>query len=108
MHDLKALETKLAAARTRLILEKPFLGALVMHLPLKASDAQWCKTTATDAKNKFISSVSTRTNSRARVLRNRSLRKPRFTAYFGVNPCRYSANTPRAPLAGVDAARLSA
>lgn len=54
MHDLKALETKLAAARTRLILEKPFLGALVMHLPLKASDAQWCKTTATDARNFYF------------------------------------------------------
>ena len=45
-----ALETKLAAARTRLILEKPFLGALVMHLPLKASDPKWCETTATDAR----------------------------------------------------------
>ncbi|MEW5769336.1 MAG: VWA-like domain-containing protein [Pseudomonadota bacterium] len=49
-HDLPALETKLAAARTRLILEKPFLGALVMHLPLKAADPKWCETTATDAK----------------------------------------------------------
>jgi hypothetical protein len=29
--DISALETKLAAARTRLILEKPFLGSLVMH-----------------------------------------------------------------------------
>jgi predicted metal-dependent peptidase len=48
--DLAALETKLAAARTRLILEKPFLGALVMHLPLKAADAKWCATTATDAR----------------------------------------------------------
>jgi len=42
------IEIKLAAARTRLILEKPFLGALVMHLPLKA--VKWCKTTATDAR----------------------------------------------------------
>jgi predicted metal-dependent peptidase len=48
--DISALETKLAAARTRLILEKPFLGALVMHLPLKASDPKWCETTATDAR----------------------------------------------------------
>jgi len=48
--DLAALETKLAAARTRLILEKPFLGALVMHLPLKAANSKWCETTATDAK----------------------------------------------------------
>jgi predicted metal-dependent peptidase len=53
-HDLPALETKLAAARTRLILEKPFLGALVMHLPLKAVNAQWCKTTATDARNFYF------------------------------------------------------
>ncbi|MDP2432293.1 MAG: VWA-like domain-containing protein [Pseudomonadota bacterium] len=51
MNDLPALETKLAAARTRLILEKPFLGSLVMHLPLKVADPKWCKTTATDAKS---------------------------------------------------------
>lgn len=42
------IEIKLAAARTRLILEKPFLGALVMHLTLKP--AKWCKTTGTDAR----------------------------------------------------------
>lgn len=48
--DHTQLETKLAAARTRLILEKPFLGALVMHLPLKAADPKWCETTATDAR----------------------------------------------------------
>jgi len=41
--------TKLGAARTRLILERPFVGALVMHLPLLAADAAWCETTATDA-----------------------------------------------------------
>ncbi len=45
------IETKLAAARTRLILDKPFLGALVMHLPLKAADPKWCETTATDARH---------------------------------------------------------
>ncbi|MGD8514466.1 MAG: VWA-like domain-containing protein [Granulosicoccaceae bacterium] len=44
-------ETKLAAARTRLILDKPFLGALVMRLPMKQARADWCKTTATDAKS---------------------------------------------------------
>ncbi len=54
MQALAALETKLAAARTRLILEKPFLGALVMHLPLKAADPKWCKTTATDARNFYF------------------------------------------------------
>ncbi|WPL19356.1 hypothetical protein Thiowin_04473 [Thiorhodovibrio winogradskyi] len=48
--DLSALETKLAAARTRLILDKPFLGSLVLRLPLRAADAGWCPTTATDAR----------------------------------------------------------
>ena len=48
--NLAAIETKLAAARTRLILDKPFLGSLVMHLPLKAADPKWCETTATDAR----------------------------------------------------------
>ncbi|HMM46606.1 MAG TPA: VWA-like domain-containing protein [Thiobacillaceae bacterium] len=46
---LQRVLTKLAAARTRLIMERPFLGSLVMHLPLKPSPG-WCKTTATDAK----------------------------------------------------------
>ncbi|MEW6163570.1 MAG: VWA-like domain-containing protein [Pseudomonadota bacterium] len=41
-------EAKLAAARTRLILDQPFLGALVLRLPLKP--APWCRTTATDAR----------------------------------------------------------
>jgi len=41
-------ENKLAAARTRLILDKPFLGALVLRLPLKP--VNWCRTTATDAR----------------------------------------------------------
>ena len=49
--DNAAIETKLAAARTRLILDQPFLGALVMHLPLKAADPKWCATTATDARH---------------------------------------------------------
>ncbi|MCU0840744.1 MAG: VWA-like domain-containing protein [Thiobacillaceae bacterium] len=49
--ELQAIETKLAAARTRLILDKPFLGSLVMHLPLKAADPKWCETTATDARH---------------------------------------------------------
>ncbi|MEW6646063.1 MAG: VWA-like domain-containing protein [Pseudomonadota bacterium] len=44
------LETKLSAARTKLILDRPFLGALVLRLPLVAADPRWCKTTATDAR----------------------------------------------------------
>ncbi|HHB12386.1 MAG TPA: hypothetical protein ENK62_04220, partial [Chromatiales bacterium] len=46
----EAVETKLAAARTRLILDKPFLGALVLRLPMAEADPKWCRTTATDAR----------------------------------------------------------
>ena len=45
------IETKLAAARTRLILDKPFLGALVLRLPLKQANPDWCQTVATDARH---------------------------------------------------------
>ncbi len=45
------IETKLAAARTRLILDKPFLGALALRLPMVAADPKWCQTTATDARS---------------------------------------------------------
>jgi predicted metal-dependent peptidase len=44
------VDTKLSAARTRLILDKPFLGALVLRLPMVAADPKWCATTATDAR----------------------------------------------------------
>lgn len=47
------IETKLSAARTRLILDKPFLGALVLRLPLVKASAAWCPTTATDARTLF-------------------------------------------------------
>ncbi|HID44189.1 MAG TPA: hypothetical protein EYP34_00350 [Chromatiaceae bacterium] len=49
--DAEKIRTKLAAARTRLILDKPFLGALVLRLPLKEADPDWCPTTGTDAKH---------------------------------------------------------
>jgi predicted metal-dependent peptidase len=49
--DQEKIQTKLAAARTRLILDKPFLGALVLRLPLKAANPDWCPTTGTDAKH---------------------------------------------------------
>ncbi|MDO9012913.1 MAG: VWA-like domain-containing protein [Gallionella sp.] len=49
--DLHDIETKLAAARTRLILDKPFLGALALRLPMIAADPAWCQTTSTDARN---------------------------------------------------------
>ncbi|QMU62416.1 MAG: hypothetical protein GKR92_12185 [Gammaproteobacteria bacterium] len=47
------LQNKLAAARTRLILDKPFLGALVLRLPLVAADPNWCSGAATDAKKLY-------------------------------------------------------
>lgn len=46
--------TKLAAARARLILDRPFLGALVMRLPAIEAGA-WCRTSATDMKNLYYS-----------------------------------------------------
>ncbi len=53
---LAPILTKLAAARTRLIMERPFLGSLVMHLPLKPAP-EWCKTTATDARAFYFNPV---------------------------------------------------
>ncbi len=47
------IENKLAAARTRLIIDKPFLGALVLRLPMIMADPEWCATTATDARQFF-------------------------------------------------------
>ena len=43
-------ETKLTAARAALIMEKPFLGALVLRLPLIEGNPNWCRTAATDAR----------------------------------------------------------
>ncbi len=43
-------DNKLAAARTRLILDKPFLGALALRLPMVAADPKWCMTAYTDAR----------------------------------------------------------
>ncbi len=51
--NIDAIETKLAAARTRLILDKPFLGALVLRLPMQVAKPEWCPTTATDARTFF-------------------------------------------------------
>ena len=48
----KAAE-KLAAARTRLILDQPFLGALVLRLPLVEADPGWCRTSATDMRSLY-------------------------------------------------------
>ena len=47
------IETRLAAARTRLILDKPFLGALTLRLPLQETKASWCKTTYSDGESLY-------------------------------------------------------
>jgi predicted metal-dependent peptidase len=47
-------ETKLSAARTKLILDKPFLGALVLRLPMEEGAPKWCPTTATDARKFYF------------------------------------------------------
>ena len=52
--DIEQIETKLAAARTKLILDKPFLGALVLRLPMEAAGKEWCPTTATDARKFYF------------------------------------------------------
>jgi len=44
------IETKLSAARTRLILDRPFLGALVLRLPIKAVKPERCKSIGTDVR----------------------------------------------------------
>jgi predicted metal-dependent peptidase len=44
------IETKLSAARTRLILDRPFLGALVLRLPMKATAPERCKSIGTDVR----------------------------------------------------------
>ena len=44
------IQQKIASARTKLILDKPFLGALVLRLPLQVANPEWCKTTGTDAR----------------------------------------------------------
>ena len=49
-----SIETKLSAARTKLILDKPFLGALVLRLPMEAGNPKWCPTTATDARKFYF------------------------------------------------------
>ena len=46
----KEIQQKIASARTKLILDKPFLGALVLRLPLQEANPKWCKTTGTDAR----------------------------------------------------------
>ena len=60
--ELEAIKARLTKVRTQLMLDKPFLGNLVLRLPLVAADS-WCKTSATDAKSfyynaEFIDSLN--------------------------------------------------
>jgi predicted metal-dependent peptidase len=48
-----AAQAQLAAARARLILDKPFIGVLLLHLPFES--AGWCETIATDAHRIYYS-----------------------------------------------------
>lgn len=50
----EVIANKLSAARTKLILDKPFLGALVLRLPIVEADPCWCKTTDTDMKKLYV------------------------------------------------------
>ena len=47
------IELKISTARTRLIIDNPFIGALVLRLPVVAANPSWCETTATDARKIF-------------------------------------------------------
>jgi predicted metal-dependent peptidase len=48
------IRTKLFAARTRLVLERPFIGSLLMHLALAEASASDCPTVATDARSVYF------------------------------------------------------
>lgn len=52
MEDARVAQAhrRLAAARTRLVLERPFVGTLTLHLRLEPADPAWCATLGTDAE----------------------------------------------------------
>jgi predicted metal-dependent peptidase len=50
MAERDDIERKLSAASTWLIIDKPFLGALVLRMPVLPATSGWCHTTATDAR----------------------------------------------------------
>jgi len=51
-HNVPSIQTKLAAARARLILERPFIGTLLMHLPFEPAGR--IDTIATDARRLYF------------------------------------------------------
>jgi predicted metal-dependent peptidase len=55
--ETNSAEHRLSAARTRLLLERPFLGALLLHLPLVPVQSGSCRTLATDARNIYFNTA---------------------------------------------------
>ncbi len=49
--------TKMSAARTRLILDKPFLGALALRLPLIEVEGDWLETTWSNGKSLYYKRI---------------------------------------------------
>lgn len=54
MVDRDAVDKKLSAARTWLVIDKPFLGALVLRMPMAAAEPDWCPSIATDARTLYF------------------------------------------------------
>lgn len=54
MVDRNAVDKKLSAARTWLVIDKPFLGALVLRMPMAAAEPDWCPSIATDARTLYF------------------------------------------------------
>src|SRR5437868_1707910 len=57
MSTTRTAVTKLTAARARLVLERPFVGALVMHLPLEPAEFSSCPTVAIDSRAFYFNSA---------------------------------------------------
>ncbi len=45
--------SKRAGARTGLILDRPFLGALALRLPLVEAEASWCQSTWSNGESLY-------------------------------------------------------
>ena len=62
MSDLQVVKTadprqKIARARTRLVVDLPFIGALVLHLPEVEVDPEQCKSIGTDGRKLYFNAV---------------------------------------------------
>lgn len=52
--DEARARARIAAGRTRLILDRPFIGTLTLHLDPVAADPAWCDTLGTDGTHLFF------------------------------------------------------